>query len=72
MSMAEAGHLLQEQKRLLNNMKTVTEKTHLKKKPKIVSHGTSTNYKARGSMNPTNTKIKQRRKVLTDGGYMMM
>lgn len=54
------------------SMKTVNEKEHLKKKPKKVSHGTSTNYKARGSMNPTNIKVKQRKKVLTDGGYMWM
>lgn len=54
--------------------KTSTEKTTTKGKHPQVSHGTSTNYKARGSMNPSNVKVKvdpkkKKRKVLTDGGY---
>jgi hypothetical protein len=54
--------------------KVVSERTTTKGKHPNVSHGTSTNYTARGSQNPKTTKVKvdpqkKKKKVLTDGGY---
>jgi hypothetical protein len=50
---------------------TVTEKQHLKAKKKSVPHGSHTNYKGKlGSKNVRNVKVKGRKKILTDGGFM--